>query len=167
MSNEFELPKSAETKGTKKTKEDPLPPVESSLKQDPNLKEKPKYDPEELISIFDEIIFSGTYTEHIVIRGKLSVAFRSRTAKEIELITGKLDATTANLMATLNEKRSLLNLHYALTSYQGKDLSTISTEDREKFINNLAAPVVGTLINALSKFDSKVYAACVEGEENF
>lgn len=166
MANEFELPKGAETKGSKsKAVESPLPPTES--KDDTSVKEKSKYSQDELISIFDEIIFSGTYTEQIVIRGKLRVSFRSRTAQEIETITGKLDATTVNLMTTLNEKRSLLNLHYALTSYQGKDLSTLTSEDREKFINNLAAPVVGTLINALSRFDSKVYAACVEGEENF
>ena len=95
------------------------------------------------------------------------MSFRTRTAEEIGKITSKLDSTPANFISTINERRSLLNLHFALTNYQGKDVSQAKPEDREKFINSLPAPVVGALLVALDKFDSKVFKACEVGEENF
>lgn len=130
--------------------------------------EKPKYSQDELFQIFDEMIFSGTYTETVSIRGgKLKVGFRARSAEEIANITMKLDTSSANLVSTINEKRSLLNLHYALVSYQGKDFSTTKVEDKAAFINKLPGAVVGALMHSLAKFDDKVYAACRESEENF
>ena len=130
-------------------------------------KDSDKYSKEELLGIFDEIIFSGEYTESVTIKNRLKVSFRTRTTGEIEDITTLVDGTQANLVATLNEKRTILNLQYALTSYQGKDLKTLKVEDRAKFIKGLPAPVIGALIGALVKFDDKVFEACREGEENF
>lgn len=129
--------------------------------------EKPQYDPEELAKIFDEIIFSGEYSEEVTIRNKLKVRFRTRSAEEIEQISLLIDATTANLVATLTEKRSILNLQYALQVFNGRDLRTMSNEDKAKFIKKLPGPIVGALLKALNDFDMKVYAACQEGEENF
>ncbi len=128
---------------------------------------KPKFSADELFKIFDEIIFAGTYSEVVTIRGKLKVKFRTRTTEETEEIGQKVDSTTANLASTLNEKRMLLNLTYALISYQGKDLSLFKVEEKEKFVNKLPAPIVGVLIQALSNFDIKVYEACKDAEENF
>lgn len=128
---------------------------------------KPKYDPEELAGIFDEIIFSGEYSEEVTIRGKLKIRLRTRTAEEVEHISMVVDSTTANLVATLAEKRSILNLQYALSVFNGRDLSALSVEDKAKYVKRLPGPVVGALLEALSKFDAKVYAACQEGEENF
>lgn len=128
---------------------------------------KPEYDENELLAIFDEIIFSGEYSEQVKIKGKLNVTFKTRTADQVNKITSKLDSTPANFISTVNERRSLLNLHYALISYQGKDISQAKPEDREKFINTLPAPVIGALLVSLDKFDRKVYKACEVGEENF
>lgn len=128
---------------------------------------KPKWTPEELLQVFDTMIFEGSYTEVVDIRGKLKVAFRTRNADEVESISLKLDTTSVNLMATLMEKRSLLNLHYALVAYQGKDLSMMKLEEKAAFINKLPSPIIGALITKLSEFDQKVYDACKEGEENF
>jgi len=140
-----------------------------SSKTEPEAKDSkaPEYDETELLAIFDEIIFSGEYVESSKIKGKLNVSFRTRTAEEISKITSKLDSTPANFISTINERRSLLNLHFALTNYQGKDVSQAKPEDREKFINSLPAPVVGALLVALDKFDRKVFKACEVGEENF
>jgi hypothetical protein len=130
--------------------------------------EGPKYSPEELMAIFDDMIFSGGYTEVVGIHGgKLKVGLRTRSAEEIDAITMKLDSTNASLLATINEKRSILNLHYALVSFQGKDFTTAKVEDKAAFINKLPAAVVGAIMRRLSVFDEKVYAACREGEENF
>lgn len=172
--SDFELPKDATTvnRGNKKVKaETPAPsfPTQETSTTTENKKDdaKPKYDPDELIAIFDQILFSNTYTEKVTIRGKLHVEFKIRSAEEVEAITRALDATSANLIATIEEKRSLMNLYYALSSYQGKDLGLLKQEERERFVNKLPAPVVGALVVALSKFDEKVYLACKEGEENF
>jgi hypothetical protein len=128
---------------------------------------KPEYDENELLAIFDEIIFSGEYTEKVSIRGKLNITLRTRTAEEVSKITSKIDLTPSNLISTANERRALMNLHFALVEYQGKDISKAKAEDREKFINSLPAPVIGTLLISLDRFDRKVYKACEVGEENF
>lgn len=139
-----------------------------SPEQNPDQEQdEPQYDQNELNQIFDEIIFSGEYAEDITIRGRLKVRLRTRTAEEIEAISRVVDSTTANLVATLAEKRSLLNLQYALASFQGKDLRALKIEERAKFLGRIPGPVIGSLLTALSKFDQKVYAACKEGEENF
>jgi hypothetical protein len=133
-----------------------------------NKVEKPKYSKEELIQIFDEMIFQGSYSEKVELRGgKLKVVFRTRTAEESENISKVIDTTTANLVATIVEKRQLINLHYAIESYQGTDLSGLKVEEKAKFINKLPGPVVGALMIALGKFDEKVFEATKEGEENF
>lgn len=163
MSNDFELPKEVETKGRAKT----LPPSKDTNDSKEEQTNKPQFDEAELAKIFDEIIFSGVYSEQITIKGKLRVTLRTRTAEESEDISSKLDTSAANLIATLNEKRALFNIYYALTSYQGKDISTLKQEEREKFINRIPAPIVNAIVNALSKFDTKVYAACQDGESNF
>ena len=64
MSNDFEIPE-VTSPATKSKKAAPLPP-ESEAKPDLDVKptpkvEKPKYSEAELLSIFDEIVFSGEY----------------------------------------------------------------------------------------------------------
>jgi hypothetical protein len=128
-----------------------------------------KYSEEELMVIFDELMFTGEYAEDILIRGKLPVTLRTRTAGEVRKITMELDKDSGNstLLATINERRSLLTLRYALSSYGSTDLSGMNAEDKEGFISKLPAPVIGALMVELAKFDSKVYEACKAGEGNF
>lgn len=163
MSNDFELPAEVETKGYKST------PAKDTTEQKAteDAQKKPQFDQNELAKIFDEIIFSGVYSEQVVIKGKLRITLRTRTAEETEEITSKIDATAANLISTLNEKKAVLNIYYAMTSYQGKDIGMMKLEEREKFVNRIPAPIIGAIVNALTKFDTKVYEACKDGEENF
>lgn len=168
---EFEK-KSTRNRGPKqeevKIEEQPVPAQqESGKKEDPKEEEKPKYDKDELLRIFDEIIFNGEYVEDVTIKGKLHVQFRTRTSEEIAEISRILDTTTFNLVATMNESRMILGLQYALTSYQGKPLIGMNKEDKAKFIKRLPAPVIGVLLDALYRFDDKVFEACREFEENF
>lgn len=129
--------------------------------------EKPKYDSKELLEIFDEILFSGEYTEQITIKGRLKVWFRTRSAGEIEQIGRIVDGTTATLVSTLEHRRSLLNLQYALAQYQDKVLSPLKTEERAKFIQSIPGPIIALLLKSLYEFDVKVQAACEEADENF
>ena len=126
-----------------------------------------KFNQEDLLAIFDEIIFAGEYQEDVVIKGKLRAGFRTRSAGEVEDISRIIDGLQANLMSTVHEKKAILNLQYALTTYQGKDLRSVKSEDRAKFLKDLPGPIIGALIHALQAFDEKVYEACKEGEENF
>jgi len=127
----------------------------------------PEFDKDELLHIFDEIIFSGEYTEEINIRGKLKIVFRARSAEETTTISREIDGKNFTLITTLQEHRALLNLAYSLVGYAGKDLSKVSIDDRKAILNRLPAAMVATLSNRLSTFDLKVDMACREGEVNF
>lgn len=128
---------------------------------------KPEFSNEELNVIFDEIIFSGEYKEDVIIKGKLKVTFRSRTADEVNAITKELDSQTHTLISTLQERTAFLNVVYSTAWYAGKDISGMKIEDKKAFIGKLPAVVIGAISEALLKFDSKVAKACMVGEENF
>lgn len=163
MSNDFEMPVKDKSQVAQVTEA----PTEPVSKDKPAEKEPPKYDPEELLRIFDEMIFAGSYSETINIKGKLKVTFRTRSAEEMDAITQKIDTMSAVLVSTMMEKRSLLNLYYALTSYQGRDLSTAKFDEKVAFISKLPAAIVGMLMVTLFDFDSKINAVTKEGESNF
>lgn len=176
--SDFELPSSAverkpssRAKLPTKAELPPLPPSEAEPEKTQEAKasatDTPQYDQEELLRIFDEVIFSGEYAEDVTIRNRLKVRFRTRTSGEVDEITRIVDSTQANLLATLDQKRSVLNLQYSLISYQGKNLAGLKVEDRAKFISAIPGPIIGALLIALAKFDNKVFEACREGEENF
>jgi hypothetical protein len=136
-------------------------------KKDDSVEKKVVYDKDELLRIFDDIIFSGEYLEEVSIRGKLKVQFRTRTAEEISEISRILDSSAYNLVSTMQESRFLLNLQYALTEYQGRTLIGQKIEDRAKFVRKLPGPIIGMLVNALMDFDNKVAEACKDVEADF
>lgn len=137
------------------------------LNEDGSKKEEPKYSKEELLRVFDEIIFSGEYVETYLIRGRLPVSFRTRTAEDINYIQKTIDSAGLNLISSVETMRSILNLQFSLASYDKKDLTGLKPEDRMKMIERLPGPIVGVLIDFMAKFDEKVAMACKEGEENF
>lgn len=128
---------------------------------------KAEFDKAELLAIFDEMIFSGEYTEDITIKGKLKVTFRARSANDITAISRELDSSQFSLMSTVNEQRAFLNLIYSMISYSGKNYEKVDIAERRKMIGQLPAVVIGALSEALVKFDQKMDAACREGEANF
>lgn len=132
-----------------------------------NTKPKSKYTQEELLSIFDEILFSGEYREDVLIKGKLKVTFRSRSVEETTDISRRLDGGNYKLVNTLQEQRALLNLGYSVVGYNNKDLTSQDIEERLKFIRKLPASLIATLSEALVRFDMKTDEACREAEENF
>ena len=131
------------------------------------VKATPKFTEEELMTIFDEIIFSGEYEEVVTIKGKLKVTFRARSAEDTVAISKDIDAKNFTLISTLQEHRSLLNLAYSMIGYAGRDLKSVTIEDRKKTINKLPAVVVGAVSEALTRFDFKISEACKSAEENF
>lgn len=129
--------------------------------------QKPKYDEMELATIFDDILFQGSYQEDLKIKGKLQVTLTTRSAEDTGFVSRKLDAQQFNLSSTFVEQRALWNLASSLISYNGKDLSSMKIEDRFVFVSKLPAHLVSALSNALVEFDLKIEQACKEGEENF
>lgn len=130
-------------------------------------KKEPEFSVEELATLFDELMFQGEYTEEMKIKGKLAITFRTRTADETLEISKKIDVIQANLVSTVNEQRAVLNLGYSLISYQGKDLSKATVEERLLFVKKLPTPIIAALTDSLAKFERKVDIACREAEENF
>lgn len=128
---------------------------------------EPTYSKEELLRVFDELIFSGHYSETFQIRGKLSVTLQARTAEEINQIQQAIDSANLKLISSVETMRSFMNLQYSLVNYGGRDLSVMKIEEKRKFIERLPGVIIGSLINLMAKFDHKVAKACEEGEENF
>lgn len=130
-------------------------------------KEKPEYSKEELMVILDTIIFEGEYSEKISIRSKLNVTFRTRTAEETLEVSKNLDNKQYNLATTYQEERTMYNLAYSLTNYNGADLLKAKpVPERLNYISKLPIFVVSALADALARFDKKVDTACRE-IENF
>jgi hypothetical protein len=150
-------------KNAELTKED----VEPQTKADPNAKKKSKFTKEELLKVFDELIFQSEYREDVTIRGKLRVTFRSRTTEETMEISKILDNQDFKLLSTMQEQRAFQNLLKSLVSYQGRDLSALKVEDKEKFIKKIPTSIIGSLADKLAEFDLKIDEACQEGESNF
>ena len=168
---DFELPPNA-VKPRARLPETPVTEAAPSISNPEPLEtssepKKPLYHEEELLRVFDEIIFSGEYVESYTIRNRFQVTFRTRTAEETMKIQKSIDSGSFNLISTVDQTRSLLTLESALTFYDGKDLNAMKPEQRSAFISKLPGPVINLLLNTLAKFDNKVFLACQQGEENF
>lgn len=129
---------------------------------EPKEETKSRYNKDELLAIFDSIMFEGEYREDVIIKGKLKVTFKTRSGADTAAITRELDAKQYNLLSTVNERRALLNIGYSITRYNDKDLGILSLENRLAFVEKLPTVVVSALSNALVDFDIKTEAALLE-----
>lgn len=145
----------------------PKPTAENSVEKGSVKARESQYSEEELLRVFDEIIFSGEYREDYYIRGKILITFKTRTAEDIGAIQKFIDAAGYNLLASVETTRSLMNLQYSLAQYDKKDFGIMKPEERMRHIENLPGPIIGVLLNMMGRFDQKVAEACKEGEENF
>lgn len=125
------------------------------------------FEESELITIFDSILFEGDYTEEVTIGGRLKVKFRTRSMSQVQAMVRELDGLKAELVSTIAEARSQINLKQALVEYQGVNVDALSDEEKEAFFGRLPGPIVARLLDALRKFDIKVSFACSFGDENF
>ena len=135
--------------------------LEGQTQEQPQ-EQKPRYNKEELLVIFDEILFSGEYREEVSINGKLKVTFKTRSAADTAKISSELDSRKFNLMSSMQEYRALLCVCYSIETYGNKDLGSMTFDNRKAFIEKLPTVVVYALSNALVDFDSKTEAALGE-----
>lgn len=130
--------------------------------------ELPKYSQDELLAVFDEILFKGEYRETVQIGRKLKVVFRSRSASEMATISRTLDGMNFQLISTLEDQRVLQTLAYSLEEYNGRSLSDLKpVPGRYQFIGKLPAAIIGLLMEKLAEFDRKVFLAVEEAGKNF
>jgi len=145
----------AKTEAATKTAQDEVQKEESNTT-------KPKYTKDQLMVIFDSIMFEGEYREDVTIKGKLKVTFKTKSGADSSAITRELDGKQFNLMSSMEQYRALLSIAYSLTRYSDKDLSGMSLEKRLEFIEKLPTVVVAAVSNALIEFDIKTEAALQE-----
>ncbi len=145
--------------------ETPAPEAKAEDTPPTNPKRK-TYEQEELLRVFDEIIFQQEYSEEMSLRGRFKATFRTRTSDEVNQIQNAIDKSGFTLISSVENLRMVLNLSFALVAYNGESLP-LQLAGKRAFVDKLPGPVVGMLLNALNNFDDKVAQACIEGDENF
>jgi len=171
MNDDFELPVKPAAKGAKRGPA-PAAPIDAPVSvaepkpaEDKEDVQTPKWTSEELLAVFDHLIFSGEYSETMT-RGRFSATFRTRTAEETHGIQMDVDGANLKLIASVDSFRMMKIMCLALVAFRGKQLPT-SEEEKEKFIARLPGPVMAMLMDMLYEFDSKVSASLSEGQKNF
>ncbi len=119
------------------------------------------------IEIFDSILFSGFYSEDFQIKGKLPYTLRSRTVEEVMDINQEVENGEFKTQSAALDAQLFAHLSYALSSYNGEQLSKLTPEKRRDFLKKLPAPIMRVLTTQMAKFDKEVSDACTENEENF
>lgn len=150
-------------------KVDPLPnddltnpledaPVKSKLTEE--MKEK-------FLTIFDAVMFEGSYKEVFKIGKRYKVCFRSRSAGEEMNIAQRLDTMSFKTILAYQNQSALLTLAYSLVYFGNDDLSQMDLKDRYEYISNLSTGIIPVLSNILVEFDATINEAMEYGRENF
>lgn len=125
-----------------------------------------KYTKEELLTIFDALVFEGEYRETHQGRG-LKATFRSRTGKDAVEISRALDRFEGKSYMTISTYANILTLVYSIVDLNGVDFSSMTVEDRYKAITKQSDAINALLYGKLSEFDEKISLAIEEGRKNF
>ena len=122
---------------------------------------------EKFLTIFDQIMFEGQYTEVYHLSKRYKVRFRSRTSGEEMTISQRLDAMTFNTLAAYSNQASLLTVAYAMLQFCNDDLEKMTVKERYEFITKLPASTIPSLSKKLIEFDDMISKALEYGQENF
>src|SRR5690606_29082892 len=136
---------------------------ESSSKQEP----ESKYSKEELLAIFDTLMFENEYSEPVKVGKGCMVTFRTMTAGESNEVTKMIDSMEFNTILAVQNFTNVLNLSDAIKEYNGKDISSLQKSERYEFVKKLPEFVIAALSRKHFEFNSKVVEAVREGEKNF
>lgn len=142
---------------------------EAAKKKEESEKEssKSKYSKEELLSIFDTILFEGQYEEMKKIGSRYSVKFRTRSVKESNEITRRIDKLELGTIMAVQNFTNVLTLTYAISEINGVSLAGVDFANRYEKIQGLPESLIVLLSHKLREFDMKVMEAMKEGDENF
>lgn len=130
----------------------------------PELTEKQK---EDFMTIFDSIMFEGSYKETVNFGKRYKILLRSRTAGEEMYIAQRMDTMNFKTILAYQNQSALLTLAHSLVQFCNDDLSHMDLKTRYEYVSKLSSGIVPMLSNALVEFDAKVSAAMEYGKENF
>jgi hypothetical protein len=137
---------------------------------------KPEFSQEELLAIFDAIMFQGVYQEEMTVaEGRIYARYRTRTVDESNRINKALDKQQFATYITHGNHQALLTLSYAMLDYSiidshGDRKTREMSKDPQTAYKNLAGMpdvVLEALSRGLTAFDRKVRIAVYEAQETF
>lgn len=128
--------------------------------------EKAKYSKDELLAIFDKLVFEGKYEETFKGRG-ITVGFRSRTGDDSVSISRALDNFESKTGVSIQTYVNMLTLSHSLTFYNGKTFEDKAVKDKFTFLSSLPDAILSILMGKLNEFDEKVWLSMEEGRKNF
>lgn len=129
-------------------------------------REEAKYKSEELLAIYDTILFEGSYSETFKGRG-ITVTFRSRTSKDSMAIGRALDKFEGKSYMTVQNYANFLTLIYSIEAFNGTDFSDVTPEKKYEYFIGKPDAQNAMLFGKLSEFDEKISLAIEEGRKNF
>lgn len=127
---------------------------------------KSKYSQQELLALYDTMVFEGRYTEPYRARG-INAVFRTRTGDDVIKLNQYLDSYQAKSMASLQTYSNMLTLAASLKSINGKEFEDGDIKSVYIHLKTLPDAVNTLLLVALTDFDRKVGEAIEEGRKNF
>lgn len=140
--------------------------AEKPKAEDAKEEEKPKYTKEELLAVYDTLVFEGTYTQVFRSRG-LNAEYRTRSGDDVVRLNQYLDAYQAKSMASLQTYSNMLTLAASLKSFNGKEFKPGDIRGTFDYLRTQPDAVNTLLLMNLSDFDMKVGMAIEEGRKNF
>lgn len=127
---------------------------------------KSKYSQEELLKIYDALVFEGTYRETFKGR-KIALTLRSRTGDDAISINRAMDRFEGKTYMTVTTYSNMLTLAHSLVAFTGKDFKDKDIKGKYEFLLTLPDPIIAILFDKLQEFDMKVGDAIREGRKNF
>ena len=119
------------------------------------------------MTIFDGIMFEGSYKEVVNFGKRYKILLRSRTAGEEMYIAQRMDTMNFKTILAYQNQSALLTLAHSLVQFCNDDLSQMELKARYEYVSKLSSGIVPMLSSALVEFDAKVSAAMEYGKENF
>lgn len=118
-------------------------------------------------SIFDDVLTKGYYQETFLIRGK-TLVLRTRSYDDHVRSLGAVEVQSPKFQATQEELQARHNLAASLIEWNGTVYKHGKDADKEFYqtmdaLKRMPIPVYTLLLNALVKFDAKMFVVFSDG----
>lgn len=133
------------------------------------LEDTSKYDPytvQELLAIYDGIIFDNTFNKKYSMRG-MSFTLRTRGSATVIKVNQALDALKAQSINTYQTYNNYFMLAASLASYGSAEFQEGDLAGTHKYLLTLDTAIIYILLEKLNEFDKMVSLALLAGRENF
>ena len=128
-----------------------------------------KYDPyklQELLGIYDSIIFDSSFDKQYSLRG-LKFTLRTRSSASIMKVNQALDNLKAQSQNTYQTYSNYFMLAASLKSYGTSDFDDSNLKGAYDYLVTLPSPIIDILLGKLNEFDLMIALALQAGRENF